>query len=247
MTMQQKIIGTLSDQEMLAAEEKRRRDRSSEQIEKEAESRKQRSLQTIARNDPIKIEYPDFPIGAQKVLRDSFPNREIVYENNHLIFKGLTLGMKTKLFKIPLPEEHKKKFFAILENVYKQMEKRYEEIQQQGRDRVKEAENFVTFHTEAHKELDNHLSKMHRDKRLQAEHKRKPPRVFSDEEKQKLINCQAYSQEDLERSRSNLTEKKTKLLKQLKDCEKAISQLEAEKKPFDEKATELREKLDHDE
>lgn len=244
--MQEAMMGVVSGLGIIEAEEKRRRERTPEQVEWEAENRRQRSLQSIARDDPVKVEYVDLPIGAQKVLRDSFPNREVVYENNRFIFEGLTLDMKMKLYKIPLPEEHKKKFSAILENVYKQMEKRYEKIQQQGRDRVKEAEDFATFHADAHKELDAQLSAKHRDQVIQRESKTKPTRQFTDSEKETFIHTQSFSPEDLQRSRQNLVEQKTKLLKQAKDCEKEISKLESERKPFDEKATELREKLDHD-
>ena len=246
MTMQQHLIGALSDQAILVAEEKRRRERTPERVEWEAENRRQRSLIGIASDNPIKVEYPDLPESLRRWLRDFLPERQITYESGHLVFRGLDLALKIRLHEISLPPEHQKKFHAILENVYKRMGKRYEEIQRQGRDRAKEAENFVTFHTEARKELDKHLSEMHRDKRLQAEHKRKPPRVFSDEEKAKLVDCQEYSPEDLERSKSNLTDKKIKILKQIKDCEKAIKQLESEQKPFDEKVGELREKLDND-
>lgn len=85
-----------------------------------------------------------------------------------------------------------------------------------------------------------------RDQVIQRESKNKGTRIFSDEEQAKLIHCQSFSQEDLERSRSNLVEKKTDLLRKTKDCDKTISKLELEKTPFDDKANELREKLEND-
>lgn len=77
--------------------------------------------------------------------------------------------------------------------------------------------------------------------------KAKQTRVFTDEEKAKMLHVMSFSQEDLERSRANLIEKKTKLLKQIKDCDATLSQLEIEQKPFNEKVAELRGELDYDE
>lgn len=212
------------------------------------EGRRQLALSTLARHDPIKIDYPDLPVGVQKWLRNFLPERQVTYEDNRwLIFWGLNLDIKTKLYEIPLPDEHKKKFYGILETVYRQMEKLYEKIQQQAEERVKETQDSVKFHKNAHKELDKHLSEMQRDKTLVRQIKTKLLRVFTEAEREKMLHVQAFSEDDLNRSRDNLVKSKTDFLSKIKQCEKAISQLEAEKKPFDKKATELREKLDHDE
>ena len=216
MMTQQPMIGTISGLDIVAAEEKRRRDRSLQQIETMNENRKQRNLQNIARNDPIKIEYSGLPTGAQKTFQDWFPNREIQYQDDKwLVFSGLNLDIKMKLYKIPLPDEHKKKFYGILENVYTQMLKRYDEqtnrvqsIRQADQDHMKFRENTLNF-------VENELREQRSEQVIQVEQKRKRPRIFTDKEKQKLIGTQSYSLEDLQRSRQNLVEQKTKILSRI--------------------------------
>lgn len=112
--------------------------------------------------------------------------------------------------------------------------------------RIKDELDNQAYRKKTFEYLEKELREARQDQTLQAELKRKLARVFTEQEKSKLIDVQTYSEEDLNRSRNNLIKSKTDLLSKIKQCEKAISKLEAEKKPFDDKAAELKEKLDND-
>jgi hypothetical protein len=65
-------------------------------------------------------------------------------------------------------------------------------------------------------------------------------------DKENFKTWAGFDQENAERSKSNLTEKKTACLTKIKECEKSISSREVERKPFDGKISELQVKLDTD-
>lgn len=90
------------------------------------------------------------------------------------------------------------------------------------------------------------VSERRADQILQAELKRQPQRVFSPEEKEKGIDWQALSGEDLERSRKNLITKKNKINNQIGEVEKKISKFGKEIEPFNEKIVALQALLDGD-
>ena len=82
------------------------------------------------------------------------------------------------------------------------------------------------------------------DRLLQQQQKTKKPMPPFDKD-----NFKTYAglpPEDAERSESNLIEKKTDCLVKIKKCDDANISLKTERKPFDEKITELQTKLDGD-
>lgn len=112
---------------------------------------------------------------------------------------------------------------------------------------VKTDQDFGKYREETLKSVEKNLSEKRADQELALEQKKnKTPRVFTPEEKERMIHVQAYGQEDLTRNHSNLTKKKTNLLEQIQQCNQANISLKTERKPFDEKITKLKAKLDGD-
>lgn len=181
---------------------------------------------------------------AEKLRHFLHDHRKIVKDDpeaKKLCWRGYADEIATRV--TDLIPQFAKRMVYVRAQVKAHIECKAEEAQQ----RVESELNNQAYRKETIERVERELTDAKHEQTLQADLKRKPARQYSEAEKAKLIDCQAYSLKDLQRSRDNVTEKKTQLLKQIRDCEKAITQLETERKPFDEKAAELREKLDHDE
>lgn len=101
--------------------------------------------------------------------------------------------------------------------------------------------------------LDEDIKKIkesHSQKRAEANlllsEKNKRQRVFSDAEKSKGIHLQTFSEEDLNRSKTNLLNKKLEAKKEIRDLEKKIQELDDSIKPHSQTISEIEETLKGD-
>lgn len=104
--------------------------------------------------------------------------------------------------------------------------------------------DYIKLREEVLKNVEQNLSEMRADQSiLQSQKIKKPMPPF---DKDNFKTWAGFDQENAERSKSNLIEKKTACLAKIKECEKSISSREVERKPFDGKISELQVKLDTD-
>ena len=159
---------------------------------------------------------------------------------NFVQVDSINLEVKTQLAAL----SDDKAFHQFLNDCYDKACDIYKKRQAAAKLAVKTDQDFGKFREETIETVQKNLSEMRADQELVQQQKVKKPQAPFDKENFKT--WAGLDQENAERSKPNLIEKKTACLTKIKECEKSISSREVERKPFDGKISELQVKLDTD-
>lgn len=125
-----------------------------------------------------------------------------------------------------LDDEARLEFGNFIENVNKLCKELFEKqiadtkaMVQADLDNQKTVEN-------AEKLLRENLSEIRAEKALIQQEKNRKPRIFSDAEKARCLHWQAWAEDDLNRSKQNLLDKKISIKKEIKGLEKEIAEFD---------------------
>lgn len=153
---------------------------------------------------------------------------------------SINLEVKTKLAALFSDKAWHQFLGNYYDTNYKIYEKRIEsskKAQQADQKNIKQCQN-------EHEDLNKNQSFRQSDRVLQQRQKtKKPPLPF---DKDNYETWQSLDQENAERSKSNLIEKKTDCLVKIQKCDDANISLKTGRKPVDKKINELKAKLDTD-
>lgn len=230
--MMQQIVHGPTRQDFIRQAEEAEARLSPEQKQIKAEAKERRALLNANAN----VEVDCSPEEAEMLKHFLYDHTKLVkYDSkaNKLFWFGYADEMAIGVTDL-IPQ-----FAKRMAYVRTQVKAHVEATQKQAQQRVEFELSSQAYRKETLERVERELTEAMNDQILQAELKRRPARVFSGDEKSKLIDCQAYNQDDLTRSRENVVKSKTDCLKKIRNDEKAINKLQTECKPYDTEIAEL--------
>ena len=204
-----------TNENYLAEIEERERNRSPEEKERIAEAEAKRRLLNAGADVQVpcsREQYEKIRITIWQV-----PLVKYVPETNKLVWSGHEDHFVKKILDAT---DGDKEFQKNILSVKPQIEKHIKRNVEKMAEIRKEEVDYQTLMENEDKFFQKERVARKQEQVLERERKNTQVRHFTDEDKTKMIDVMSFSQEDLERSRSNLIQKKTDSLKKIKDTEK---------------------------